>query len=355
MNAPRPLRILPAAALVWAALVLPPQPAEGLGIPLTRNEGHWTPTRLDRIAILGMRLTIVPAMDEAQERVVWTVDETLEVFNSAAETQVLSIGIPNGWSAEADVLSDGPQDFWGEAWVNGVRQATEVVNVVPNPAHPGIAYRQARHFEVRLEPGQAAHLRMRFGLPAAPSSLGERTLRYPFRLRPLWGGAISSGVVLIRWTDQMYGFRSNLAAYSHYGDRVEWFVRDFEPASDLEIEFLPRQAVFTMVARAIRCPMPWEVLDRVADGDQLALQEMLAPYTTDQLEMCAALPPTLRGSVVDAESSGFDELDLAQFSPANSGLSGPIFIEDPDYDASRLGESESLYVRFLRQELANRR
>lgn len=329
-------------------------PAFGLGVPLDQIDGQWAPCKADDVQLVGLRMSLIPSMDDQRDELVWMLDATLVIRNFATEDMTVNLGVPNVWSAADYSVSGTTADFWGEAFVNGTQVATEVVPLVTNPAHTAVSYRSARLFGVPLGPGQSAHVRVRYALPAEESEDGEQQLVIPFHLRPLWDGVIEYGVISVRWHDRIFSFRTNLPSYALYSDRAEWFVRAFEPNTDLEIRFLSRQTVFLMVARGLGCPMPWEVMDRVAEGSAEPIETMLAVYTTDALEMCAALPLALHGSAEAARQMGLNDLTIERFAPEGSEMSGPLLVVDPDFDVASLSESEGIYVRFLRQELARR-
>lgn len=341
-------------ALLLALIATNPTPAEALGYPVTRSGDRWTPTRVEDVVISSLRVEVVPARDRQRETHVWWVDETLLLRNDGAESVSLTLAVPNAWSATAIDVAAGPDDFWAEAFVNGRRVETTLERLAVNPAHPSVTYRTGRLLSLELGPTESAHVRLAFGLPIEQAELGERGLRFPFHLRPLWGGAVEAGVILLRWSDDFYAFRANLPAYALYRDRAEWFVRAFEPSRSLDVEFLPRQAVFQMVAREIGCPTPWELMDRISEGNQEPVRAMLSSYDSAQLSLCADLPAALRGSVRAAERSGLRDLDLTQFAPPNSGISGPLVRPDPDFLEADLSERERIYDRFLRQEVSNR-
>ena len=336
------------------ACLLFSSPAFGLGIPLDQIDGHWAPSKADNVQLVALRMSLVPSMDDQRGQVIWLLDATLVLRNFGAEDITLDVGVPNVWSATDYSVDRSADDFWGEAYVNGEQMATEVVRLVINPAHSAVRYRSARRFQVPMTAGQSAHVRVRYALPAEESEFGEQELAIPFHLRPLWDGVIEHGVISVRWHDRIFSFRTNLPSYALYSDRAEWFVRAFEPNDDLEIRFLSRQTVFRMVAQGFGCPMPWEVMDRVAEGSTESIEAMLAEYTTDVLEMCAALPLALDGSAEAARQIGLNELRIERFAPEQSELSGPLLIADPSFDAASLSDSEGIYVRFLRQELLRR-
>jgi len=337
------------------ALLAAERSSSSLGMPLERVDEYWTPTSAETVSITAMRLEIVPSRDPVADVLMWSVDETLALFNHGAEEVVLSLGIPNIWSAGEPVVGEPAGDFWAEAFVNGSLAETEIVRVVPNPSHPEVDYGVARKFTVRIPAASSAYVRLMFALPAGSTAAGESRLLYPFQLRELWDGDIEFGTIVVRWRDRVFSFRTNLPGYALYADRAEWFLRQFRPSDELDIRFLPRLAVFRLVGESLGCPMPWEIVDRVADGRPDSLRDFLAGYRTDQLELCVELPATLRGSVHAARASGLSELRLEQFADSESGISGPLFVADPDYNPDQMTESEALYTRFIRQELDTRR
>jgi hypothetical protein len=330
------------------------QPAFAIGLPIERFEGYWMPTVSERVQITRLRVNVVPSLGADGEDLLWLVDETMVLRNQGTDHVDLNIGIPNAWSNDTARLFDESEPFWAEAYVNGQRVRTQIADLIRNPAIPFVEYRTVRRFEVALDPGEAAHVRLRFALPASTSDAGEVELALPFHLRPLWNGPVESGQIVVLWTDRMFGLRSNLGAYAQYEDRIEWFVHAFEPETDLELRFLPRSTVFQLVARDMGCPMPWEVVDRVSEGNPEHMQTMLAPYPLDRLRICASLPAALRGSAAAATETGLDAMTLDQYAPLHSGVTGPVWILNPEYDPEDLSDLEAIYVRFLRQEVANR-
>lgn len=325
-----------------------------LGIPLTRVEGEWAPALAHDIQIVAMRMEVIPSMDDSADQLVWVLDTTLVVRNFGSTEQTLEMGIPNIWSANDSSVTPDLQEFWGEAFVNGVPAETEVVRLIRSPAHLQVTYRAAKRFSFDLGPDESAQLRFRYALPSAEGDGPEVRLLLPFHLRTLWDGAIDHGSITVRWTGRMNSFRTNLPSYALYPDRAEWFVRGFEPENDLEVRFLPRQALFVMVAREMSCPMPWELMDRVTAGDPAEVTAMLEPYPSDVLDICASLPPLLRGSEAAARQIGLNNLTIERFAPEGSGFSGPLFVPDPDFAMDQLSESEGIYVRFLRQTIDGR-
>ena len=329
-------------------------PAFSIGIPLEQIEDRWVPVRADDVQLVALRMSVVPSMDDQTEQLVWLLDASFVVRNFGSEDITLHLGVPNAWSARDYSITASTEDFWGEAFVNGAQVVTEVVALAPSPAHSEINYRSARRFQVSLTAGLSAHVRVRYALPVDESDYGEQQLSIPFHLRSLWDGAIDYGVISVRWHDRMFSFRTNLPSYALYGDRAEWFVRGFEPDDDLIVRFLSRRTVFELVARGLGCPMPWEVMDRVTEGNSEPIEEMLSEYTTDVLEMCAALPLMLRGSQEAAGQMGLSGLTIERFAPNGSELTGPLFFLDPDFRPESVTDTEGIFIRFLRQELARR-
>jgi hypothetical protein len=335
-------------------LLLPARSASSMVFPLSQVGDRWTPARESGTQITSLRLELYPARDPATEELVWWVDETLVLRNHGSEAVALELAVPNVWSARDASVTHVPADFWAEAFVNGRAVETTPITLVANPAHGSVTVRSARRFPVRLGPGESAHVRVLFALPLDRTG-DENRLVFPFHLRGLWDGPIEAGVIVLRWSDQLFGLRTNLPAYAQYRDRVEWFVRSFEPTSDLDVRFLSRGAVFELVAREFGCPRPWELVDRVAEGDPALVRHMLASYRDDQLDLCAELPAALRGSLVAADRAGITHLDLARFAPAGTSWTGPLVLADPTFTPDALTDSEQLYRRFLRNELEARR
>lgn len=331
-----------------------PRPTTAQVIPLEQIGSEWTPVELDGVQIVCLRLTVHPSYDEEQGHSMWTVDQTLVVRNQGSESQALHLGIPDAWSLDDPSVHYEPRDFWAEAYSNGAPLEEETVAIVPNPAHPAIVFRAAQMVEIFLESGETSHLRFLFALPGETTDQGERRLSFPFHLRRLWDGPVDFGVIIVRWGDRVFSFRSNLSAYALYDDRAEWFLWGFEPDTDLEVQFLPRQSVFYMLAEHTGCPMPWEVVDRISDGNMEGIRDMLSAYDADVLEFCAELPAVLLGSQAAARRSGLTEMQLEQFAPQDSGLTGPVFVLDPDFRDEDLSQPEAMYGRCLRQEVEAR-
>ncbi|MBN1946535.1 MAG: hypothetical protein JW797_12750 [Bradymonadales bacterium] len=329
--------------------------AWSLGIPLTRLEEQWTCTDVDQVQITGLFLTVIPSIDEGSGEMVWTVDETFLLRNYNQNPVTIDLGIPNAWLDSEPDPTRGERDFWAAAYLNGTQVTTEVVRLVRNPAFPQIGYRQARRFQLTIEADRFVQVRLQFALPAPTTEVGQQLLSYPFQIGQLFHRSVEHGVVLVKWPEPMFGFRTNLPAYSLYRDRAEWFLRAFEPRAALEVRFLPRAQVFRMVGEQLRCPMPWEVTDRLSEGSMEAIREMLDPYDSERLAMCGALPATLLGSRSDALAGGLADLRLEQFAPGDSQISGPLFILNPAYDPVQMTDAEAVYSRVLAQELARRR
>jgi len=337
-----------------AALLLTGATAWSFGFPITRIESEWTPVRADDLQILALRMELVPSMDDEREERMWVVDQTMVVRNGAETGQSLNIALPNFWSMNDPVRGARAEDFWGEAFVNGRPAETDVVHLVPNPAHSGVAYRSAKRFEVEIAAGETAHIRLRMALPADSVAEGEERLVVPFSLRELWDSSIEFGLISLSWTDRMYAFRSNLPSYALYSRQAEWFVHDFSPRSDLEVRFMPQRSVFLMVADDLGCPPERELVDRVSEGSFDAVDSMLETYPTDVLETCRALPAAMAGSLGEARGAGLEALDLSQFAPEGSEISGPLVTVDPGYREARLDNRSQMYRRFLGRELERR-
>lgn len=325
-----------------------------LPFPLSEVGGRWAPAEAGDVQITYLRVEAVPSMDDTRDSMVWSIDETVVIHNHGIEDTTLNLGVANAWSANAPSPRGTTRDFWAEAYVNGAPVRTEVVEVIPNPALSSVTYRTAKRFELSIDAGETAHVRVRFALPAETADIGEVELVLPFHLRALWDGPIDFGNLSVMWSTEIFSFRTNLPGYALYRDGAEWFVRGFQPDSDLRVRFLPRQATFALVARDLGCPMPWEVLDRVSEGNLDPVRDMLGTYETERLRRCAALPAILRGSAADAESAGLANRTLDEFAPMGSEITGPLLLADPGYSEAVLTESERIYAGFLTQEILAR-
>ncbi|MCA9562862.1 MAG: hypothetical protein KC561_05195 [Myxococcales bacterium] len=345
---PRLSLLVLAVALFWTA------PAWALMFPLSTVDGHWMPTDADGVQITALRAELVPSASETHE-LIWLLDATMVVRNNSGESVQLNLAIPNEWSRNEGRFDPTPADFWGEIFVNGTLLESEVVAISPNPAFQNVSYRSVRTAPMTLGSDRAAHVRVRYALPAVQGEHGEMGVDLPFHLRALWDGAIDFGNITLEWTDQMYAFRSNLSAYSLYTNRAEWFLINFEPDTDMQVRFLPRPAIFNMVIETFECPTPQELFDRVSAGDMELIRDMLSAYSVDRLDVCSDVPQALAGSESAARNSGLLELDLEQFAGEESGLTGPLVRVREDYRSSDLTDLEAVYVRFLEQELAARR
>ena len=150
-----------------------------LGIPLTRVEGEWAPALAHDIQIVAMRMEVIPSMDDSADQLVWVLDTTLVVRNFGSTEQTLEMGIPNIWSANDSSVTPDLQEFWGEAFVNGVPAETEVVRLIRSPAHLQVTYRAAKRFSFDLGPDESAQLRFRYALPSAEGDGPEVRLLLP--------------------------------------------------------------------------------------------------------------------------------------------------------------------------------
>ena len=342
--------------VVWVglSLLVHQEPVQAFGVPLTRIEENWFPAEAENIRVAGIRVSVVPSVDNENGELLWLVDETMLVKNTLEEPFTFHVAVPNMWSEAGGAGLEEPQDFWAEAFVNGQEVETHLIELAPNPQHYDVTYRSGRRFHVAMRPSEAIHVRLRFAIPQDSFESGEIGLNLPFGLRRLWDGTIDFGLITVRWSAPMFSFRTNLPTYALYRDRVEWFLKDFSPEADIEMRFLSHQGAFSVLVRGLNCPQPWLLLPHVETGDMAAVEELLVLYNRENLRSCAALPSVLNGSLEDARETGMELMRFESFTEADSNIAGPIFWSDPGFSEESLSESERLYRQLLLQHLEQR-